>query len=151
MLHEEKSLPMNNTARRLFRTAAILQMLTGLVHSLNFLKSPEPKNDTEKQLMDLMQSYKMELGAGFAPSMADLLNCMSACFTLLCLFGGIMNYFLLKKQVPDEVMKGVIHINLFAFGILFLVTALLTFLPPILFTGAIFFALLSSRIFYKST
>ena len=141
---------MNKTARRLFRTAAILQILTGLVHSLNFLISQKPKNDTEKQLMDLMQSYKMELGAGFAPSMADMFNSMSACFTLLCLFGGILNYFLLKKQVADPVMKGVIHINLFAFGILFLVTALLTFLPPILFTGAIFISLLFSRLFYTS-
>ena len=101
-------------------------------------------------MMDLMQTYPMELGAGFQPTMADLLNCMSASFTLICLFGGFMNYYLLKK-VPGDTLRGVMNINLIIFGLLFLVTALLTFLPPILFTGAIFISLLAARLFYKTT
>jgi hypothetical protein len=37
--------------RRLFTAAAILLLLIGAMHSLSFLETPTPANDTEKQLL----------------------------------------------------------------------------------------------------
>jgi hypothetical protein len=65
------------------KTAAILQLITGLMLSLSLLASPQPTNETEKQLLGLMNSYKLELGAGFTPTMSDLMTSFSISFTLL--------------------------------------------------------------------
>ena len=34
------------------------QLLTALFHSISFFVKPEPANDTEKQLQDLLDNYK---------------------------------------------------------------------------------------------
>jgi hypothetical protein len=47
--------------RRLFTTGAVILVLLGLVHSLSLVKPPVPANDTERQLLELMISYKFNL------------------------------------------------------------------------------------------
>src|SRR5262245_25567860 len=103
---------MNSTSRLLFRIASILQIITGLIHSLSLFTSPEPADETQKQMVDLMNTYHMELGAGFRPTFADLFFALSSCFTLVCLFGGILNLYLLKKAAAPDLLKGVLNINL---------------------------------------
>ena len=43
-----------------------------------------------------------------------------------------------RKNIPIDVMKGVMGINAIIFGICFTIMAFLTFLPPIVLTGLIF-------------
>ena len=138
-------------SRLLLKTAAILQILTGCVHSISFFVSPQPKNDTEKQLYELLNTYMFDFGNGFHRTMGDLVNNMSACFTLIYFFGGILNLYLLRKNVAPDVLRGVMNIHVLIFGIVFAVTVMLAFLPPILFTGAVFVSLLAARLFYKTT
>lgn len=126
------------------KTAAILQILTGLVHATGFFLQPEPQNDTEKQLLNLMNTYKADLGMGFTPTFSNLFLSMSICFTLLCLFGGWLNFYLLRKGADIRMLKGTTLINLVIFGICFFVMVFLTFLPPIALTGLIFISLLIS-------
>lgn len=128
------------------KTAAILQIITGLMHSLSLIASPQPTNETEKQLLGLMNSYKLELGAGFKPTMSDLMTSFSISFTLLLLFGGIINLFLLKSNLNDKILKGIIKINLLFFGLCFVAMLLLTFLIPILCLGLIVLALLLATV-----
>jgi hypothetical protein len=47
--------------RSLFTAATILLLLIGAVHSLSFLETPTPANDTEKQLLALMHDYHFNL------------------------------------------------------------------------------------------
>lgn len=122
------------------RAAAILQLLTGGVHSLSFLRTPQPANESERQLFELMTNYRMDM-APFHPTMQHLLDAMSAGFTFLYLLGGLTILYLTGKGLSQETWKGLTGIQVLIFGGSFLVTLLLTFLPPIIFTGLVFVAL----------
>lgn len=126
------------------KVAIVLQFVTGLFHLLSFLNKSEPRNDNEKQLFDLMTTYKFDLGAGFLRSMEDLMTSFSIAFAILLFFSGILNLFLLKNNLPNKTMKGVILINFIAYLICFISMTLLTFLPPIICTGLITITLLIS-------
>ena len=124
------------------KTSIVLQFLTAIIHSLSFFNEPQPQNDSEKQLIDLMVNYKMDLGQGFTPTMDNIFMSMSICFTLLYILGGAVNWFLLVKKVPATVLRGMVRINLLIFGIAFTAMLFLTFLPPIICTGLIFISLM---------
>ena len=47
--------------RRLFNAGALALLIVGLVHSLSLIRDRVPANDTERQLLGLMSSYKFNL------------------------------------------------------------------------------------------
>jgi hypothetical protein len=116
----------------------IFQLLTAVFHSISFFINAEPANDTEKQLQDLMYSYKKDMGAGITRSFSEIFLSLSVCFTLLCLLGGLINWYLKKKQISPDLWKGLLLIETIVFGILFIVMLRFTFLPPMICTGVIF-------------
>jgi hypothetical protein len=117
---------------------AVFQFLNAAFHSLTFFVKEEPANETEKQLHELLVTYKKDLGAGFHATMMDFFICFSACFVLLCLLGGLINMYLWKKKTPVNIMKGVMLINVIIFGALFVMTLFYTFLIPIICSGLMF-------------
>jgi hypothetical protein len=117
--------------------AIVFMLLNATIHSVTLFIQPAPQNETERQLVQLMTTYRNDFGAGFHPTPQNLFIALSSCFSLLCLLGGLMNAYLLKKKVGPEIMRGVIVIDLLVFGICFLVMAVFTFLPPIVLTGLI--------------
>lgn len=127
-------------------TAAIIQLLTAIIHATTLFVSAAPSNETEKQLFGLMDTYRLDLGAGFHKTMGELLFSLSACLTLLCLLGGLLSWWLLKKQAPSDMMKGVININLLVFATGFVIFTLNAFLVPIVMVGLIVLFLLIARI-----
>lgn len=131
------------------KMAIALQFITGFFHLLSFLSKPEPENDSEKQLFDLMSNYRFDLGAGFLRSMEDLMNAFSITFTLLLFFSGAVNLFLLKSNLPSQTIKGVVLINLATYLICFVAMGLLTFLPPIVCVGLIVATLFISYLTLK--
>ena len=122
----------------------ILQWLTSFFHALSLLNKAKAENATEQQLLDLMNNYHIDAGAGFTPNMQDLFTAMSICFTLLVFMGGLINWFLLRVKAEERIMKGIILIELIIFGICFLAMGFLTFLPPVILTGLIFLTLILS-------
>ncbi len=134
------------------KTGITFQLLTGIIHSFSFFNPMPPGNETEKQLFYLMDSYKLELGAGFTPTMSDIMNSFSISFMLLFLFGGLLNWYLLRKKVDVSIFKGIIAINVLVYGACFAAMCLLTFLPPIICTGLIFLSyLISYLLTFKNT
>lgn len=131
------------------KAAIVLQFVTGFFHLLSFLSKPEPKNDNEKQLFDLMTNYRFDLGLGFVRSMEELMNSFSIAFALLLFFSGILNLFLLKNNLPTKTIKGVILINFCTYLICFISMSLLTFLPPIICTGLIVITLFISYLIIR--
>lgn len=127
-----------------FTAAILFQFITGILHSLSLFIKPEPANETEIQMLMLISTYKMEAGAGFAPTFQNLFTALSSCFTFLCLFAALSNGYLLWKHTDVSVMKGIIGINVGIFGAVFVVMAYFTFLPPIVCSGLIFFNLLAA-------
>lgn len=126
---------------RWIRISAILQIVTGCFHAMAFIKERAPQNETERTLNELMSTYRPDMGPLFHPTMQDLVNSLSACFSLLYLFAGIISLYLLPRGLSANVWKGLVSINLMIFGAAFLVMLLLTFLPPIVMTGLVFISL----------
>ena len=127
-----------------FSAAIIFQFLTGVIHSVGLFINAEPANDTERQMDALISTYKMDLGAGFHPTYSNLFTALSSCFAFLCIFAALTNGYLLWKQTEPGVMKGIIGINVFVFGLVFAMMAYFTFLPPIICTGLIFINVLAA-------
>ncbi|HKE59841.1 MAG TPA: hypothetical protein VKB46_24185 [Pyrinomonadaceae bacterium] len=117
--------------------ALVFQLVTGGVHALSLIGAPAAANNTEKQLIDLMINYRLDLGGGIHRSMWDLFRALSTCFTLLCLLGGLTNIYLLRKKVDPGAIKGLVGIQLVVFAIGFAVMLVWTFLPPIIMTGLV--------------
>jgi len=128
------------------KTAAIFQLIAAIMHATSLFIALPANNDTEKQLVELMDTYKFDLGAGFHRTMAEMTLVFSACFCLVCLLGSSLNWYLLRKKVDPEIMKGVITINLIVFGILFVLVTAFTFLLPITLIGLIVLFLILSRL-----
>jgi len=127
--------------------AVIFQFLTGIIHSLSLFITPAAANETEGQMLNLMTTYKMDMGPGFHPTFMNLFTALSSCFTFLCIFAALINGYLLWKHTEPSVMKGIIGINLVVFGVLFGVLLNFTFLPPIICGGLIFINLVAAFIF----
>ena len=129
-----------------FSAAVIFQLLTGIIHSFSLFITLEGANDTESQMLNLMTTYKMDMGAGFHPTFVNLFIALSSCFTFLCIFAALTNGYLLWKHTEPSVMKGIIGIDLLVFGALFAVMAWFTFLLPVVCMGLIFINLLAAFI-----
>ncbi len=121
-------------------------LLNAFIHSITLFTEFEPKDETGKQLVDLLKNYHPDLGPIFHPSFGDLVLALSSCFSLLCLLGGLILFYLGRKIPVPEIWKGILNINLIVFGICFAVMAVFTFLPPIILTGLIFLSLIVARL-----
>jgi len=117
-------------------TAAVFLFLTAALHSISFVISPTGKTEAERQMLALMINNKMDMGAGFHPTMWNLFTALSACFSLLFLLAGLTLAFLLKKKAAAAgVLKGVVTIQLLVIGTSFIINLFLTFPVPILVSG----------------
>lgn len=124
------------------RVAAVLQVLTAVAHSISFISPMRPQNDQEKELLDLMSGYHLNGGMGFAPTMQDLFTALSAALPVLYVFGALILIHLLRKRAGVGILRGIVRIEVLAFGAYFLISAWLTFPPPIICTGLVLLALL---------
>jgi len=129
---------MNNKITSWLKVAIGFQFLTAAVHSLSFIRSPQGQNETEKQMLDLMYNYKMDMGAGFHRSMGQIFTSVSLCFTLIFLLGAIINLYLVRMRAPVKLIRGIVGIQSVVFGAVFLGAISLAFLPPAIFTGLVF-------------
>ena len=122
--------------------AVVVLFVNALIHSVTLFLEPSAKNETERQLFELMTNYKLDFGLGFKRSMNELTTALSACFSLVCLLGGLTLGFLLRQQAEPRIIKGVACIHVVVFAICFAVMVVFTFLPPIILSGLIFLSLL---------
>jgi|SRR5271167_4656787 len=83
--------------RRLFKTGAVALLILGLVHSISLFEKHIPTNNTEKQLMDLMANYKLNL-MGSRRSMSDLLQGFSVAFMLAPFAFGALDLMLSRER-----------------------------------------------------
>ncbi|MGZ8516004.1 MAG: LIC_13387 family protein [Chitinophagaceae bacterium] len=127
----------------------ITQLLTAIFHSISFFVKEKPGNETEKQLIELVKDYKIEMGAGIKRSFGQLFIGVSACFTMIYILGAVINWYLLQTTVGPAVWKGLILIELLAYGIVFLLQIKFTFLPPIIVTGLVFLFLAGTYFIYN--
>jgi uncharacterized membrane protein (UPF0136 family) len=75
-----------------------------------------------------------------------MFQAVSVCLSLLFLFGGLLNWYLLRKKASAEMISGVLTLQVIIFGICFTTTMIFAFLPPIILTGFSFIMLLLARV-----
>ena len=126
------------------KIASVFQIITGIIHSLSLFTGLQPQNESEKQIIDLMNSYRMDGGPGFAPSFSDLFLALSSCFTLLYLMTGILNFYLLRHSLSLQTWRGIHIIQIVFFGAGFFVMYAYTFIYPVILTGLCFLFLVIS-------
>jgi hypothetical protein len=89
---------MNDTGgRRLFKIGAVWLLIIGAVHSISLVRDLVPANDTERQLLQLMTSYKFNL-MGSLRSMSDLMRGFSTAFMLTPLVFGVLDLALARER-----------------------------------------------------
>jgi hypothetical protein len=75
--------------RRLFIAGAVMLVVIAAVHSISLFQKPMVRNDSEKQLMELMTTYRFTV-MGSVRTMNDFLRGFSISFGLASLgFGGL--------------------------------------------------------------
>jgi hypothetical protein len=126
------------------RISSVLMLITAVLHSLSFFVTPVPANETERQLIALTTSYRIDAGAGFHPTYSDINLALSFCFTAVCALGGLTLFFLARRNAAPDLMRGVLLIHLLVFGSVFAMMAFFTFLPPIVCTALIAAGLLAA-------
>ena len=128
------------------KAAAIVQFIFAAIHVITLFIVPLPNNETEKQLFTLMDTYQFDFGVGFHRTMNELTLVFSASLCLLYVFGGLINWYLLRKKTDNEIMKGIITISLIIFGISFSLIVIFAFLLPIILSGLVLMFLILSRL-----
>jgi len=76
-------------SRRFFKSGGVWLILLGLVHAISLFRKLVPANDTERQLLGLMTSYKFNL-MGSLRSMDNLFQGFSVAFMLAALGMGAL-------------------------------------------------------------
>lgn len=127
--------------------AIIAQGLSALFHSLSFISKPKPRNDMEKQFIDLATNYKADMGGGIRRSFGNLFVGVSICFTFIYIFGAALNFYFLRSGISPAIWDGFLLIQVIIYGLVFLLQVRFTFWPPIIVTGLVFLFLLGSYIF----
>jgi hypothetical protein len=94
--------------RRLFKLGGAVLVLLGSVHAISLFEKLVPANDTEKQLLDLMTSYRFNL-MGSSRSMNDLLRGFSISFMLAALGFGALDLVLSGER--SGLLKRVALVN----------------------------------------
>ena len=116
--------------KTLFKFGSWVLIVTAGFHSLSLIADSTPANETERQLLDLMQHYKMDMGAGMQRSMDDLVTFFSLSMSVLTLAIGVFNL-LLARFFDNQVLAAkVMAFNAILWVLYLIPLYMLTFLPP---------------------
>ena len=94
--------------RRLFTAGAVFLVVLGCVHALSLVHDLVPSNESEKQLQDLMTSYRFNL-MGSMRSMDELLRGFSISFLLAAFVLGALDLALRRERAG--LLKRVARVN----------------------------------------
>lgn len=81
----------------MFKIGAVWLLIIGAIHSLSLVKPQVPANDTERQILELMTSYKFNL-MGSLRSMSELMRGFSVAFMLAPLGFGVLDVVLSRER-----------------------------------------------------
>jgi len=106
-------------ARRFFAAGCWVLVSCGLVHLLGHyaLVTSTGDTDTERQMLELMRTYRRDMGLGFVRSTFDLLTGFSLAFSIQCLgFGGLGLGLMRAERGFPRVLRTAAGVYAVAFG-----------------------------------
>ena len=98
----------NKWGRRLFSAGAVMLIVIAAVHSISLFQQPMVRNDSEKQLMELMTTYRFTV-MGSMRTMNDFLHGFSISFALASLGFGVLDFTLRRERAA--LLKRVALVN----------------------------------------
>ncbi len=124
----------------------IFLFITGLIHSIGLVAGLRGQNDAENNLIELMNTTKLDAGPFFSPSMMDIFTALSSCFSWWHVSAGVLLLYLRKRMIDNTTLKGVLGIYVIFFGTSAIVMFFLTFLYPIILTVLTFVFLMMAYV-----
>jgi hypothetical protein len=94
--------------RRLFIAGAVMLIVIAAVHSISLFQKPMVRNDSEKQLIELMTTYRFTV-MGSVRTMNDFLRGFSISFALASLGFGVVDFTLRRERAA--LLKRVALVN----------------------------------------
>jgi hypothetical protein len=94
--------------RSLFIAGAVMLIMIAAVHSISLFQKPIVRNDSEKQLMDLMTNYRFTV-MGSVRTMNDFLRGFSISFGVASLGFGVLDFTLRRERAA--LLKRVALVN----------------------------------------
>jgi len=119
--------------RRLFKTGAAWLLLLGLVHSLSLIRKPVPANETEKQLLGLMATYKFNL-PGAHRSLAEMMRGFSISFMVAALGFGVLDLVVCGER--SGLLKRIALVNTIWLAVMTAISLRYFFVVPTSFLAA---------------
>ena len=113
--------------RRLFMAGGVALVALGLVHALSLFAKMVPVNDTERQLLQLMGSYKFNL-MGSSRSMENLMRGFSISFMLGVWGLGALDLVLVRERLG--LLKRVALVNVIWLAVMTAVSLRYFFAAP---------------------
>jgi len=121
---------------RFFIAACVVLALMGIAHLAGSLQQPPPRDETERQLLDLMTSYRMDL-VGTPRSMMEIFKGFSHFFEVAALGMALTGLMLASGSVRDaRVLRrvSIAYVVTLGFGLVISLTH--WFIVPTAFIGA---------------
>ena len=116
--------------QRLFTAGAAWLIVMGLVHSLSFFAGQAAANEPERQLIDLMTNYKMNL-MGTMRTMSDLFRGFSISFMLATFVVGALDFAVRRER--SWLLKWITLVNVLWLAVMLAVSLRYFFVIPIAF------------------
>jgi hypothetical protein len=89
-----------------YRIGCIVLILTGIIKLTGQFQEPEPKNDTERQLFELAETTKIDVGNGATITVNGTQMGFGLWFSLSLIWAGTMSL-VFAKQLGDN--KAAVH------------------------------------------
>jgi hypothetical protein len=132
-----------------FRLGCYVLIATCFLHLIGHFKVAVPTNDTEKQLLDLMANYQIDVGNGDTITMQGLQKGFSLFFSLFFLWSGSLSLLLSHRLAEQKaLLRNISFINTISLGIGTGISLVYFFLIPTacIAVAFLFFTIASSRI-----
>jgi hypothetical protein len=113
--------------RRLFTAGGVALLVLGAIHALSLFVKMVPANDTERQLLALMSSYKFNL-MGSSRSMENLMRGFSISFMLGAWGLGALDLVLVRERLG--LLKRVALVNVVWLAVMTAVSMTYFFAAP---------------------
>jgi hypothetical protein len=113
--------------RRLFTAGGVALLVLGVIHALSLFVKMAPANDTERQLLGLMSSYKFNL-MGSSRSMENLMRGFSISFMLGAWGLGALDLVLVRERLG--LLKRVALVNVVWLAVMTAVSMTYFFAAP---------------------
>src|ERR1700687_148900 len=98
----------DKSGRRLFIAGAVMLLVIAAIHSISLFQKPMARNDSEKQLMELMTNYRFTV-MGSVRTMNDFLRGFSISFGLASLGFAVLDFTLRRERAA--LLKRVALVN----------------------------------------